>query len=83
MNELLFTAMDIPKEIRRILNSTPIGNGMTEGEVIAYQLGTYNTISLLKSLLESDEHIVFHIRGLDMPTELDIDEIIKIVKEDM
>ena len=78
MNELYFLGMDIVEETRVInkFNTILCTDGMTESELKAYELGIENTLSTLKSVLERDNNmIVVDIEGLDIPTELTIDEL--------
>lgn len=82
MNELYFLGMDITEETKRLVDFTTITctNGMTDNELKAYKLGITNTISTLKAVLENDDMVTIHIDGLDVPTELSIDELEKYYK---
>ena len=78
MHELYFLGMDIVEETRNInkFNTILCTDGMTESELKAYELGIENTLSALKSVLEREgEMIVVDIEGLDIPTELFVDEL--------
>jgi hypothetical protein len=78
MNELYFLGMDIAEETKTLVDFTTITctNGMTENELKAYKLGITNTISALKSVIEHEYGIaVVNIEGLELPTELSIDEV--------
>ena len=78
MNELYFLGMDIVDETRTIskFNTILCTDGMSESELKAYELGIENALSALKSVLEREgEMIVVDIEGLDVPTELAIDEL--------
>lgn len=78
MNELYFLGMDIVEETRTISKFTAIlcTDGMTENELQAYNLGIENALSALKSVIEREnEMMVVNIDGLDVPTELTVDEL--------
>ena len=81
LNEIIFTAMDIPTESKKILNQLKFFSGMTEGEVKAYNLGVADALRATKTILNQDEHIVVHVKGQDIATEIDLDELIEIVEE--
>lgn len=80
MDELLFSAMDIPNEVQKILDkkADDICKGMTESERKAYDFGVSTVLSLTKQLLEMDEDIAVHIPGFDHMEEMDIEELEKI-----
>ena len=83
LQDLLFTGMDIPNEVRKMLaniNGTAT-NGMTINEDKAYRMGVENALSAAKALLEQDEHLVFHLTDNDYIEEFDIDELIELVEE--
>ena len=71
MDEKMFVAMDIHHETSKLVNSVTVTEGMTDGELKAYQMGVYNTLNALEAILDSDEMIV-HVANIDMPTEMDI-----------
>ena len=77
MNELLFNAMDVPNEIKKILDdkAEDICKGMTEQERNAYDFGIKTALSLARGLLEMDEEAAVHIKGLDDIQEMDIAEL--------
>lgn len=78
MHELYFLGMDIIEETRAIskFNTILCTDGMSENELKAYELGIENALSVLKTVLERDgEMIVVDIEGLDVPTELAVDEL--------
>lgn len=78
MNELYFLGMDIVEETRNISKFSEIicTDGMTESELKAYRMGIENTLSALKTSLETESNIVVvNIEGLDAPTELTVDEL--------
>ena len=76
MNNLLFLAMDLPKETEKLVTRHTVTDGMTDNEKHAYWLGMINTIGALKALLEDDE-IVVHIPNVDFPTEMDLEELMR------
>lgn len=80
MNELLFSAMDVPNEVQKILDkeSDAICKGMTESEREAYDFGVSTVLSLARGLLEMDEEPAVHISSLDHIEEMDIAELEEI-----
>lgn len=80
MDELLFSAMDVPNEVQKILDekAEDICKGMTESERKAYDLGVSTVLGLTRGLLEIDEDIAVHIPGFDHMEEMDIAELEKI-----
>ena len=83
MNELFFTGMDILEEIKNMINFTTITctNGMTDGELSAYRLGIKNTLSALQSVLDCNDTPVVNIEGIEIPTELSVDELEEFFSE--
>ena len=77
MNELLFSAMDVPNEAKKILDekSDDICKGMTDQERKAYDFAVETVLGLTRALLEIDEDVVVHIPGLDHMEEMDILEL--------
>lgn len=77
MNELYFVGMDIVEEVKTMTDFTIITctDGMTDNELNAYKLGIKNTISALKALVDEDGMLVVNIPGLDVATELTIDDV--------
>lgn len=78
MNELYFLGMDIVEEVRSISKFSTIicTDGMTESELKAYELGIENALSALKSVIATEGGMtVINIDGLDVPTELTVDEL--------
>jgi hypothetical protein len=80
MDELLFNAMNIPNEVKRVLDETEdnVCNGMTDSERKAYHCGVANTLSVMRSLLELDEELTIHIPSLNKIVEMDIEELEEI-----
>lgn len=84
-NEVLFMAMNIPAEVDKIIRKTfknATCEGMNGDEYLAYTLGVNNTLNVLRAILNDDEDVVVHLPNINMPTEMDIDEIAEIVEED-
>ena len=79
MNELLFNAMDVPHEVRKILDEKAecICQGMTESERKAYDFGVSTVLGLIRCLLELDEDIAVHIPGIDEMEEMTLEELEK------
>ena len=77
MNELLFSAMDVPKEVQKFLDKVEnsICKGMTDSERKAYNFGVSTVMSVMRSLLVLDEDIAVHVPGLDHMEEMDIAEL--------
>ena len=80
MNELLFSAMDVPNEVQKILDEQAEGicKGMTESERKAYDFGVSTVLNLTRQLLEMDEDIAVHIPGFDHIEEMDVEGLEKI-----
>lgn len=83
LRDVLLTGMDVPKEVRHLLHIVEAStiNGMTASEYKAYKMGVENALSATKSLLDADEHIVFHLKNHDCMEEFDLDELIEFVEE--
>ena len=77
MNELYFLCMDIVEETKSIADLSEVicTDDMTESEFAAYKLGVENTISALKATIRENNIPVVDISGMDIPTELSIDEV--------
>ncbi len=77
MNEVYFLGMDIVEETKILANMTAITctNGMTENEFAAYKMGIENTISALKATIRENDIPVVDIVGMEIPTELSVDEL--------
>ena len=80
MDEFLFSAMDIPNEVQKLLNKVEddVCNGMTDSERKAYLFGAENVLSALQALLELDEEPTVHVSGLNEIIEMDITELEEI-----
>ena len=83
MNELYFVGVDIAETTRKLMNEDHevITNGMTETELMAYNLGVENTISALKTIMEpvNENEVVIHIDGLEVETEFTTDDLMKML----
>lgn len=77
LKNLLFTGMDIPKEVEKMLGKVYLHN-MTEEEKQIYRLGEANAIRALRALLRGDEHLVVFADGFEMPEEIDLNELINL-----
>jgi len=77
MNELYFLGMDIVEEVKSMVNVTMLActNGMTENELNAYKLGVQNVLSALDTAIYDTDLIAVNINGMDIPTELSVDEL--------
>lgn len=77
MNELYFLGVDIIEETKNMMKLAAVvcTDGMSESELKAYKLGVDNVMSVLQSVLENDDMIVINMEGLDIPTELSIDNL--------
>ena len=80
LRDVLLTGMDIPNETRKLLSRFTVTDGMTKGELKAYEMGVENTIRAMQALINIDQ-IVFHLEGHDCMEEFDLDELIEIVEE--
>jgi hypothetical protein len=80
MNELLFSAMDVPNEVEKVLKKIEAGvcKGMTDSERKAYDFGVSTVLNITRSLLEMDGDIAVHISGFDHMEEMDIAELEEI-----
>lgn len=81
LRDLLFTGMDVINESHKLLDQYNLTNGMTESEFKAYMMGVDNALNTAAALFESDEHLVFHVKGYDVIEEFDLDELIEIAAE--
>ena len=83
MNELYFLGMDIVEEVKNLANitMTVCTDGMTENELHAYKLGVQNVLSALYATVCDTDLIVANINGMDIPTELSVDELEEFFRE--
>ena len=79
MEEIMFCAMDISKEVRNMLNKVADGvcAGMTDTEKKAYEVGVETTISAMIGLFESSDEPVVYVSNLEAPEEMTFEEIKK------
>lgn len=78
MRELYFIGVDIPEETKFLMDFTESvdTNNMTENESSAYRLGVKNTLSALKSVLETENSkLVVNIPGIEIQEEFDIADL--------
>lgn len=77
MYELIFSAMDVPREVLDLLDSVEdkVCKSMTDTEKEAYDCGVHNTLNALRTLLELDEEPTVHVPGLKEVIEMDIEEL--------
>lgn len=77
MNELCFLGTDIVVEVKDLIRLMTITmtDDMDENELKAYHLGIGHTIDALKSVLDGNGLPVVNIAGLEVPTELSIEEV--------
>jgi hypothetical protein len=83
MNELYFIGMDIVEEVKSMVEATMLTctYGMTENELKAYKLGVQNVLSALDTTIYDNELTVVNINGMEMPTELSVDELEEFFSE--
>ena len=84
MNELYFLGMDIVEEVKSMVDATTLActYGMTENELKAYKLGVKNVLSALDATVYDSELPVININGMEMPTELSVDELEEFFNEE-
>ena len=77
MNELYFLGMDIVGETKNIISLSEVvcTYEMTENERKAYQMGIANTISALEAVIRENDIPVVDISGMEIPTELSVDDM--------
>lgn len=83
MNELYFIAMDIEAETIHLVNSKTFTDGMTESEFKAYCMGIQNTISALRTVMETENEneLILNVKDIEVPTEFFFDELETYLKE--
>lgn len=81
LSNMLFTGMNVMDETRKLLSKFNATDGMTDGELKAYEMGVDNALRAAQVLLEQDPHIVFHLEDHPYMEEFDLDELIEIVEE--
>lgn len=81
LQNLLFTGMDIPKEAQDLMDKLTSIEGMTEDEERAYRFGVSEAFRAVRTILNLDDQLVFHLEGHDCIEEFDLDDLIEIVEE--
>lgn len=83
--DIIFLGMDICKEMDEITSKLLCKkecDGMNEGQLAAYKMGIKNTLSLLSSIVKTDDnHPVVNIIGLNDIEEFDLNELTKKLSE--
>jgi hypothetical protein len=77
MDELIFSAMDVPDEVEKTLNKVmhKICCEMNDSEKRAFDYGVNTTLAILRSLLELDEEPAVHVSGLNELQEMTLEEL--------
>lgn len=77
MDELIFSVMDIPREVSKLLAVVEdmTCSGMTDTEKEAYNFGVRNALNALQSLLELNDTITVHSPGLKESVEMDVKKL--------
>lgn len=77
MEEILFCAMDISKEVRDLLNKVTDGvcDGMTDTEKKAYEVGVENTMNAMVGILESSDWPIVYVPNLEISEEMTFEEV--------
>ena len=73
--------MDIPNEAQDLFNKLVNTDNMTEDEERAFRFGASEAFRAVRTILNIDDQIVFHLEGHDCMEEFDIDDLIEIVEE--
>lgn len=81
LQNILFTGMDIPNEAQDLFNKLVNTDNMTEDEERAFRFGASEAFRAVRTILNIDDQIVFHLEGHDCMEEFDIDDLIEIVEE--
>lgn len=85
MRDIVFLGMDICKEMDEITSQLLCKkecDGMNDGQLAAYKMGIKNTLSLLRSTVETDDsHLIINIIGLNDVEEFYIEDLIKKLDE--
>ena len=77
MEEILFCAMNIPKEVRNLLNKVidSVCTGMTDTEKKAYELGIENTMAVMVAILGSSDEPIVYVPNLEISEEMTFEEV--------
>lgn len=85
MRDIIFLGMDICKEMDEITSQLLCKkecDGMNDSQLAAYKMGIKNTLSLLRSTIETDDsHPVINIIGLNDVEEFYIEDLMKKLDE--
>lgn len=83
MDEIIFIGLDIPKAVKKVLESIDVCDGMTSSEKKAYDMGVKNALSALKAIVENqeDNEVFVHIPGQDIEEEFDYEDLSKLILE--
>lgn len=85
MRDIVFLGMDICKEMDEITSQLLCKkecDGMNDCQLAAYKMGIKNTLSLLRSAVETDDsHLIINIIGLNDVEEFYIEDLIKKLDE--
>lgn len=85
MRDIIFLGMDICKEMDKITSQLLCKkecDGMNDSQLAAYKMGIKNTLSLLRSTIETDDnHLVINIIGLNDVEEFYVEDLMKKLSE--
>ncbi len=85
MRDIVFLGMDICKEMDEITSQLLCKkecDGMNDSQLAAYKMGIKNTLSLLRSTIETDDsHPVINIIGLNDIEEFYVEDLMKKLSE--
>lgn len=85
MRDIIFLGMDICKEMDEITSQLLCKkecDGMNDSQLAAYKMGIKNTLSLLRSTIETDDsHPVINIIGLNDVEEFYVEDLMKKLSE--
>lgn len=80
MDELYFTGIDIAAELEDTMEQLLSQQAITDDlestmRIESYKLGVNATISVLRQMLENEEHLVVNVPDLEVPEEFDFDDV--------
>ena len=77
MEEILFCAMDIPVEVRNLINKVTesVCVGMTDTEKRAYEIGVENTMNAIVAMLETSDWPIVYVPNLEISEEMTFEEV--------
>ena len=81
LQDILFTGMDIPNEAQKMFDNFSHTDYMTACEEKVFKFGVSEALRAVRTLLNDDEHVVFHLDGHSCIEEFDLHELIEIVEE--